>query len=318
MLGLLLHVIWLYVVYMKGDRRVIPRIAVVPFGSVDRLLAIKGVDWMRLKRPGIRDTVKCDAIVADFTDLPDEWEAFLADAALAGRIVYQHKHLQESLTGRVEVERLSENSFGSLVPVRGYFYLKAAFDLTLAIVVLPVVLPVCAIAAIAIWIEDGRPALFKQLRIGHAGHPFVAYKFRTMRTVELGGDDEQVRQALATDHADLRITRVGAMLRRYRIDELPQIFNILKGEMSWIGPRPEPEVLTRWFMEEIPFYRYRHVVKPGISGWAQVNQGYVSGLDGINTKLQYDFYYIKYFSPWLDSLIFFRTITTMLTGFGAR
>jgi lipopolysaccharide/colanic/teichoic acid biosynthesis glycosyltransferase len=108
------------------------------------------------------------------------------------------------------------------------------------------------------------------------------------------------------------------VLRKYRIDELPQIFNILKGEMSWIGPRPEPEVLSRWFVAEIPFYRYRHVVKPGISGWAQVNLGYVSGVDGINSKLQYDFYYIKYFSPWLDVLILFRTIKTMLTGFGSR
>ena len=84
------------------------------------------------------------------------------------------------------------------------------------------------------------------------------------------------------------------------------------------GPRPEPELLSHWFAKEIPFYRYRHVVKPGISGWAQVNQGYASGVDGINTKLKYDFYYIKYFSLWLDVLILLRTIKTMLTGFGSR
>ena len=125
-------------------------------------------------------------------------------------------------------------------------------------------------------------------------------------------------RSLATDDADPRITRVGRVIRKYRLDELPQIINILLGQMSWIGPRPEPEILTRWFAAEIPYYRYRHVVKPGISGWAQVNQGYVSGVDGINTKLQYDFYYIKYFSPWLDLLILFRTIKTMLTGFGAK
>jgi lipopolysaccharide/colanic/teichoic acid biosynthesis glycosyltransferase len=88
--------------------------------------------------------------------------------------------------------------------------------------------------------------------------------------------------------------------------------------MSWIGPRPEPEILTRWFTAELPFYRYRHVVKPGISGWAQVNQGYVSGLDGIGLKLKYDFYYIKYFSPWLDVLIVLRTIKTIFTGSGSR
>jgi lipopolysaccharide/colanic/teichoic acid biosynthesis glycosyltransferase len=88
--------------------------------------------------------------------------------------------------------------------------------------------------------------------------------------------------------------------------------------MSWIGPRPEPEQLSRFFATEIPFYRYRHVVKPGISGWAQVNQGYASGVEGINTKLKYDFFYIKYFSPWLDILILLRTIKTMMTGFGSR
>jgi lipopolysaccharide/colanic/teichoic acid biosynthesis glycosyltransferase len=88
--------------------------------------------------------------------------------------------------------------------------------------------------------------------------------------------------------------------------------------MSWIGPRPEAEVLSVWYTSEIPFYRYRHVVKPGISGWAQVNQGHVAEVGEVNVKLQYDFYYIKYFSAWLDLLIFLRTIKTMLTGWGAR
>ena len=88
--------------------------------------------------------------------------------------------------------------------------------------------------------------------------------------------------------------------------------------MSWIGPRPEAEVLSIWYTSELPFYRYRHVVKPGISGWAQVNQGHVAEVDEVHRKLQYDFYYIKYFSPWLDLLILFRTIKTMLSGFGAK
>jgi lipopolysaccharide/colanic/teichoic acid biosynthesis glycosyltransferase len=99
---------------------------------------------------------------------------------------------------------------------------------------------------------------------------------------------------------------------------LPQVFNILNGEMSWIGPRPEAEPLSKWYQSKIPFYRYRHVVKPGISGWAQVNQGHVANVDEVHRKLQYDFYYIKYFSPWLDLLILVRTVKTMLTGFGSR
>jgi lipopolysaccharide/colanic/teichoic acid biosynthesis glycosyltransferase len=139
-------------------------------------------------------------------------------------------------------------------------------------------------------------------------------KFRTMRPVSI----EDERRAAMTGSDDERITRVGAFLRRTRIDELPQIINILKLQMSWIGPRPEAEVLSIWYTSELPFYRYRHVVKPGISGWAQVNQGHVAEVAEVHRKLQYDFYYIKYFSPWLDLLILFRTIKTVLTGFGSR
>ena len=123
---------------------------------------------------------------------------------------------------------------------------------------------------------------------------------------------------LPCSDGDGRITRVGRILRNLRLDELPQIVNILKWQMSWIGPRPEAEVLSVWYTSELPFYRYRHVVKPGISGWAQVNQGHVAEVHEVHRKLQYDFYYIKYFSPWLDLLILLRTIKTMLTGRGAR
>ena len=121
-----------------------------------------------------------------------------------------------------------------------------------------------------------------------------------------------------TGALDPRITRVGGFLRKSRIDELPQVFNILAAQMSWIGPRPEALVLSSWYTGEIPFYRYRHVVRPGISGWAQVSQGHVAHVDEVHEKLQYDFFYIKYFSPWLDLLILFRTVKTMATGFGAR
>jgi len=319
--GFLLHVVWLQMLSIYSERNVRRRFAIVPFGNFSGLQSIETVDWRLMKNPRLGDARGCDAIVADFSaDLPDEWEAFLADAALAGRIVYQVKQLSESLTGRVELEHLSENSFGSLLPARGYFYLKTLADFLAAAVLLPFALPVMAVASLAILADDGGPIFFRQRRLGHAGRIFTAYKFRTMLTMRDVGErgDDDVRKSLATDDDDPRITRVGRVLRKYRIDELPQIVNILRGEMSWIGPRPEPEILTRWFVAEIPYYRYRHVVKPGISGWAQVNLGYVSGVHGINTKLQFDFYYIKYFSPWLDLLILFRTVKTMLTGFGSR
>ncbi|MEO7564491.1 MAG: sugar transferase [Sphingomicrobium sp.] len=241
-----------------------------------------------MKRPALKNSRRASAIVADFSaELPDEWEAFLADAALAGKIVYQVKQLSESLTGRVELEYLSENSFGSLLPARGYFYLKALLDFLFAVAILPLALPLMAGIAIAIRSEERGPVLFRQKRVGHAGRDIIVYKFRTMRQV----DFDDAREAAITSDEDERITRVGRFLRQSRIDELPQMFNILMGQMSWMGPRPEAGVLSRWYTKEIPFYRYRHVVKPGISGWAQVNQGHVAGVDEVHRKLQYDFYY---------------------------
>lgn len=313
--GFLIHVVTLYAIYVYANRNVRRRFAVVPFGATHDLERIDTVDWMRLKRPVLADTRHADAIVADFSaDLPDAWEAFLADAALGGRIVYQVKQLTESLTGRVELEHLSENSFGSLVPARGYFYLKGFADFLVAVALFPFILLPLGLIALAIRLDSRGPAFFLQRRVGHAGRPITIVKFRTMRTVSAADE----RKAAMTGDGDDRVTRVGRLLRHTRLDELPQVFNILLWQMSWIGPRPEAAVLSKWYTSEIPFYRYRHVVKPGITGWAQVNQGHVAEVDEVHRKLQYDFYYIKYFSPWLDVLILFRTVKVMLSGFGAR
>ena len=314
-LGFVLHVMWLYLLYIYAERRIGRRYAVVPFGNIDRLFTIDQIDWHPLSRPRLHDARGNTAIVADFSaDLPSEWEAFLADAALAGRVVYQVKQLWESLSGRVDIQHLSEKSFGSLVPMRGYFYLKSFLDFVLALLCLPAVLLLAAVIAVAIRLDSRGSILFRQIRPGHSGKPIVVYKFRTMRP----GLMEDKRQAAVTEVDDDRITRVGRVLRRMRLDELPQIINILRFEMSWIGPRSEALPLAGWYADEIPFYRYRHVVKPGITGWEQVNQGHVAGVSQAIEKLQYDFYYIKYFSPWLDALIAFRTIKTILTGWGAR
>ena len=317
LLGFTLHVVWAYAIYFLIQRRTRLSIGVVPFGEYRRLETVDSVNWIILPRPSLPELADCDAVVADFkADLPPEWEAFLADAALQGTLIYQVKTLKESLTGRVEVDHLSENSFGSLVPGKGYFHLKGVLDWLVAAAALPLFLPVMAGAAVAIWLDDGGPILFRQKRVGHRGRLFHVLKFRTMRTQLLPPTDPL--DAAMTRHLDSRVTRVGAILRRSRIDELPQIFNILRGEMSWIGPRPEAEVLSRYFEGEIPFYRYRHVVKPGISGWAQVTQGHVTDGAEMREKQNYDFYYIKYFSPWLDVLILFKTVRTMVNGFGAR
>lgn len=256
-------------------------------------------------------------MVADLrADLSDEWDRRLADFALSGVPVYHSKHLNESLTGRVELEHLSENSFGTLSPISAYMTAKHLIDWTVALTVAIVLMPAFLILSVAIMLDSRGSPIFRQRRIGYCGRSFVMWKFRTMTAVASGSGD--FRAAAMTTANDQRITRIGRFLRQSRLDELPQIVNILKREMSWIGPRPEAEILSQWYEAEIPFYRYRHIVRPGITGWAQVNQGHVAEVDEVRAKLYYDFYYIKNFSPWIDFLICARTVRTMLTGFGAR
>jgi lipopolysaccharide/colanic/teichoic acid biosynthesis glycosyltransferase len=257
-----------------------------------------------------------DVVLADFrSDMPDEWERRMADYALRGIPVLHYKHFKESLTGRVELEHLSENTFGQLAPISAYMTVRHAMDWLVALVALVVLSPLLLIVAVLVKLESPGPALFRQVRIGYRGERFTVIKFRTMK-VAAGRND--ALQAAKTQADDDRITRLGRFLRTSRLDELPQIFNILRGQMSWIGPRPEAEVLSIWYEKDIPFYRYRHIVRPGITGWAQVCQGHVTELEEVRHKLYYDFFFIKYYSFWLDLVIVLRTIKTMVTGYGAR
>jgi exopolysaccharide biosynthesis polyprenyl glycosylphosphotransferase len=312
---MLLCIIWFFLVYLRAQRRGELSIGIVPTGAALHLSKINSVDWRVLDGPD-SDASDLTAIVADLrSDLPDAWERRLTDYALEGLPVYHSKQLMESLTGQVELEHLSENSFGGLAPVSAYMTIKHTIDWIGAAIVLIILLPILIALAIAIRLDSPGPAIFRQKRVGYRGRPFTVYKFRSMTTRAAPEDN---RAQAMTQANDQRVTRIGRFLRTSRIDELPQLLNVLKGEMSWIGPRPEAEVLSRWYETEIPFYRYRHIVLPGITGWAQVSQGHVAEVNDVRLKLHYDFYYIKHFSPWLDLLIVARTINTMLTGFGAR
>jgi lipopolysaccharide/colanic/teichoic acid biosynthesis glycosyltransferase len=312
----LLCLLWYYLVHLNLQRQHRLRIAVVPFGETETLDQISEVQWVRLGEPDHgRD--RFDAIVADLrADIPDEWERFLADRALGGTLVMHVKQLQESLTGRVAIEHLSENNLGSLIPGIVYAKAKQLGDVVMTVLLLPLLLPLMLIVAIVIRLDSPGPVFFRQQRMGYRGRPFHMFKFRSMTHRRAAGEDP--RTDAVTQEDDRRVTRVGRFLRRYRIDELPQAINILRGEMSWIGPRPEAVPLSLWYESELPFYRYRHIVRPGITGWAQVNQGHVADVDEVLWKLHYDFYYIKNFSFWMDLLIVARTVRTILTGFGAR
>ncbi len=308
-----------YALFFAARRSKRLELAVIPGGEVERLTALRFVNWCVLASP--RDASSSAPLVADLhADLGAEWERFIADSALAGRPVYHFKGVLESLSGRVQVEHLSENTFGSLLPNSIYASAKRYFEVILALVSLAQLIIPLTLVAIWIRLDSKGPALFRQVRMGFRGKPFTVYKFRTMRNgpVPAGDAPANDRKSLMTGEDDPRITRLGRFLRRTRIDELPQIINILKGEMSWIGPRPEALLLSRWYETQIPFYRYRHAVRPGITGWAQVNQGHVTSVGDADVKLQYDFFYVKNFSLWLDMLVVMRTVRVVFTGHGAK
>lgn len=286
------------------------KFAYIPVGRAKQIPEqISTVSWIRLSSPQLHEEV--NGIVTDLhsDDLTDDWERFITDKALKGTPVYHYRNIRESLTGRVRINHMYENELGSLQPSPNYMFLKYCFDILLILISLPFTFVICIITAIAIKLEDGGKVFYIQPRVGYRGEVFNVYKFRSMR--------EKAKEVITTTD-DNRITKVGKFIRKTRIDELPQFLNVVKGEMSLIGPRAEFLDFAIELEKEVPFFNYRHIVKPGISGWAQVNQGYATGPEETKIKIEYDFYYIKHISFSLDLLIFFKTIHTMLTGFGAR
>ena len=281
---------------------------------MDLVIELSSAPVLLLSEPNLAALPDC-AIVADLhADLEPKWERFLAEAAISGRPIYHFKQVWEAETGRVQIDHLSENSFGALVPSFAYQKIKRTVDVAISALLLPAILPVVAVCALAIKMDSGGPVFFRQRRMGFRGREFFVLKLRTMTEGHIGND----RDLSITHEGDKRITRVGGFLRRTRLDELPQVFNVLRGEMSWIGPRPEAVSLSQWYENQIAFYRYRHIVRPGITGWAQVNQGHVTNVDEVNRKLQYDFYYIKNLSYWIDGIIILKTIKVIISGFGSK
>lgn len=307
-----------YLASHMSDRYVVPTFYIVPFGHTKDLLQIDRINWIVLHEPCVPGSAR-SAIVADLRhDFDPAWERMLAEAALRGHPVYHSKQLGESLTGRVSISHLSENSFGSLLPNLGYRNVKRLIDFIGALLLLPILVIPLAVIAVLVRLDSPGGAFFYQRRMGFRGQEFSMIKFRTMHGRSGAMDAEAARRDAMTELDDARVTRVGRFLRRTRIDELPQVFNVLRGEMSFIGPRPEAVALSNWYQEELAFYSYRHIVRPGITGWAQVNQGHVTDIDSVGQKLNYDFFYIKNFSSWLDILILLKTVQIVVTGFGSK
>ena len=254
-----------------------------------------------------------DAVLVSEEQLSDSgWTPFLSWCALNAVPVIMLRDYIEAESGRVDLKNFT---FTDLLHVRSsdtYLFVKRVFDAVCSLLLLFVFSILMALVMVVIKLETTGPAIFAQQRIGLGGVSFTMYKFRSMVTdAERGGAQFAAR-------GDKRVTRVGKFIRKYRIDELPQLYNVLRGDMSLIGPRPEQKNLLDELVEEIPLFPFRHSVRPGITGWAQVCQGYAYDVDSSSEKITYDLFYIKNLSFLLDMTIIVRTIRIMLTGFGSR
>ncbi len=293
-------------------RYAMPVYAVVPCSAKPLNSHLKAAQIRTLASPA--DEIEgCQGLIVDFSvPLGGEWERLLSESAMRGLQIIDVRQFNEAASGRANIADHGGHDFLGVLPALVYPQVKRALDVIAALLLLPPVCMIIGACAVLIRLDSGGPVFFRQERMGYRGRVFRVWKLRTMdhRPAAAGPSYTQA--------GDVRVTSVGRILRQYRLDELPQIFNILNGDMSWIGPRPEALSLSEWYAREIPFYVYRHVVRPGISGWAQVNQGNVAEVDAARRKLEYDFYYIKNVSILLDLIIVIKTIRTVLTGFGSR
>lgn len=241
----------------------------------------------------------------------------LLECKMKGIVVRDALDSLERITGHIELDALHPSAvifsdgFTNAVSAS---YAKRIFDVFSSSLILFVTSPVIIVTAAAIWLSSfGRdPVFYRQVRLGLCDAPFNVLKFRSMRT------DAEKEGAQFASKNDSRVTRIGSFIRKTRIDELPQLINVLKGDMSFIGPRPERPQFVLGFQQSIPHYALRHTVKPGITGWAQICYPYGDTIEDTRNKLQYDLYYIKNYSLFLDMTILFQTVQVVLFGKGAR
>lgn len=274
-------------------------------GNYQRLgLTNEIVDLCRTHR--IREIVVGEALSHDARSL--SW--VLPCLTLRSRVTNESTFC-ERVTGQIPIEEITPHWFlFADLPVHSdeRASLKRVCDLAVAVVGLLLTAPFWPLIALIIRLFSKGPAFYAQQRVGQNGKVFTLYKFRTMRA------DAEANGTVWAKPNDPRVTWVGRILRKTRIDELPQLWNILMGDMSVVGPRPErPEFVTR-LLDELPYYAERHLIKPGLTGWAQINFRYGNSVEDARTKLQYDLFYIKHMSLELDLMIFFRTLGTFLKG----
>lgn len=240
----------------------------------------------------------------------------LLDLRLGGIRIENMSTSYEYIMSRISVDTLRPSDLlfsQELGPNPFNVQLQRIYSIAIALVGTVLTAPIMLLVAVLVKLTSPGPALFRQRRVGLNGKVFELYKFRSMRA-----DAEKNTGAVWATKDDPRITPLGRYLRKLRLDELPQFFNVLRGEMAICGPRPERPEFVRTLSEQIPFYAQRHAVLPGITGWAQINHKYGDTLEDTITKLEYDLYYLKNLSPWLDAYIVFHTAKVMLLSRGAQ
>ncbi len=282
-----------------GESIVNPRIVGTP-ADIQQLVADRGIDRIFVGLSDRRGRLPVRELLR---------------AKLGGVRVEDVNTVYERLTGKLMVEDLRpswlifSDDFRASRLTR---QTKRAFDLLLAFVGLVIAAPLMVLVAIAVWFETGAPVFYRQERVGENGRRFMLNKFRSMRHDAEGATPMWARAA------DERITAVGGIIRKMRFDELPQLWNVLRGDMSFVGPRPERPFFVSQLAAQIPFYEQRHAVKPGITGWAQVKYRYGASLEDSLEKLRYDLYYVKHLSLPFDLTILFDTVKVVLFAKGAR
>ncbi|MFO1051703.1 MAG: TIGR03013 family XrtA/PEP-CTERM system glycosyltransferase [Planctomycetota bacterium] len=234
---------------------------------------------------------------------------------MAGILVEEKEAMYERITGKIAVQSLRPSYLifgGGFQKHTSAVVAKRIIDILISVIGLLLALPICLVTALLIKLDSKGPVFFSQERVGEGGSTFHVHKFRTMRT-----DAEAAGPQWASKN-DSRVTRIGRFLRKSRIDEIPQMLNVLTGKMSFVGPRPERPVFVEELSQKIPYYPLRHTLKPGLTGWAQVNHPYGASVEDAAEKLRYDLYYVKNISPLFDLNIILRTVGVILFGKGAR
>lgn len=322
LLGFLTTFAWTWLGYRRHVSNYVPVFGYTEAATMDQLQGILSAPSAeaglqpRLPRferiDSLEAAAHCDGLMLDRNATADPARTrMLAKLKLSHVRMYSVDKIGEMLTGRVGLTHIDDNFLDDYASHYLYGYVKRALDLAAVLCLAPLAVPLALGTALAVRLDSSGPVLFRQVRAGIYGKPFTMFKFRSMSF-----DADSPAQFAALQ--DPRVTRVGRVIRKYRLDEIPQLWNVLCGHMSLIGPRPEQVPMVEQFSDTIPYYPYRHLVRPGLSGWAQVQQGYVGSHEETITKLSYDLYYVKHCSFALDLLIAVKTLRTMMTGYGAR